>query len=78
MLCSPGWMHMKGRVYCPMKSFLDVLSWSSTTKQTSASSGVWMVKSRVSFHTGLNPEGGGQQRSEYNQLGSTLYPKFVH
>ncbi len=25
-LCSPAWMHVSGRVNCPMKSFLDALS----------------------------------------------------
>lgn len=52
----PSRMLARGRVNCPTKSLQEVLSWSSTTKRTSASSGACSWKVSVSSQRGLKPE----------------------
>lgn len=51
----PSRMLARGRVNCPTKSLQEVLSWSSTTKRTSASSGACSWKLSVSSQRGLKP-----------------------
>lgn len=59
----PGIMLLKAMVRWPMKSW-PIGSWSHTRKRTSASSGMWTVKTSVSSHMGLNPAGPSQEDGE--------------
>lgn len=53
----PSRMLPSGSVNCPTKSLQEVLSWSSTTKRTNASSGTCSWKVSVSSQRGLKPMG---------------------
>lgn len=61
----PCFRLVKGRVYCPMKSFLVDMSKSSTTNRTRASAGTSMSNVNSSFQFGLKPghtdKDGGQR-----------------
>lgn len=69
----PSRMLPSGSVNCPTKSLQEVLSWSSTTKRTNASSGTRSWNVSVSSQRGLKPTGvhqGGSLPREWGTVGA--------
>lgn len=62
---------LNGMVYCAMNSLLEVESWSSMTKRTTASSGTYTSNWKFSFHDGLKPL---TRTKKHNKTWPQLFP----